>query len=235
MKRIVVILFLIAGGCTGREKILFMSQPVQKLHTYHYLALGDSYTIGELVPPDENFPNQVFSMMKNESIDFQPPRIIARTGWTTDELEDGILAAIQEDPLRPAYDFVSLLIGVNDQYRGRPVENYKPGFEKLLKKAIAYVGNRPGRVVVLSIPDWGVTPFAEGRDRVQIAKEIDMYNAANKQLSDQYKLHYINITPWTREAANDHSLLTSDGLHPSSAEYKRWAGQLAILFKQWVK
>lgn len=198
---------------------------------YHYLALGDSYTIGEMVAPPDNFPGQVYAMMKNDTVDFQPARIIAKTGWTTDELETGIIAANNAEPLRSSYDFVSLLIGVNNQYRGRSVESYKPEFEELLKKAIRYADNRADRVVVLSIPDWGVTPFANGRDRAQIAREIDAYNAANKLVAEQYNVHYINITPWTREAAADNSLLASDGLHPSGKEYKRWATAISAFFK----
>lgn len=198
---------------------------------YYYLALGDSYTIGERVAPPDNFPSQLCAMMKNDTVDFQPARIIAKTGWTTDELEAGIIAADQQQPLRSSYDFVTLLIGVNNQYRGRTVDNYRPEFEELLKKAIRYAGNKTDHVAVLSIPDWGVTPFANGRDRAQIAAEIDAYNAANKQITQLYNVHYINITPWTREAANDLSLLATDGLHPSAKEYRRWAESLKQFFK----
>ena len=198
---------------------------------YTYLSLGDSYTIGERVPPPDNFPSQVYALMKNDTVDFQPPRIIAKTGWTTDELEAGIVAANNTIPLLSSYDFVSLLIGVNNQFRGRSVDNYQPEFEELLKKAIRYAANRADRVVVLSIPDWGVTPFANGRDRAQIAREIDAYNAANKQIAQQYNVHYIDITPWTREAATDNSLLANDGLHPSDKEYKRWAEKVVEFFK----
>lgn len=198
---------------------------------YTYLAMGDSYTIGEMVTAQENFPNQVATMMKMGNQRFTSPRIIARTGWTTDELKNGILAADNADPLLPSYEFVSLLIGVNNQYRGRTVENYKTEFEDLLKKAIHYAGNKSERVVVLSIPDWGVTPFAEGRDRTQIAREIDAYNAANKEIALSYKVHYIDITPWTREATHDPTLLASDGLHPSGKEYRRWAEMIVQYFR----
>ena len=232
MKLIFVILFFINGSFSCRKNELSMSATGQTAKKYFYLALGDSYTIGEMAPLQDNFPNQVYSLLKNDTIDIQPPRIIAKTGWTTDELENGIIASDISDPLGSTYDFVSLLIGVNDQYRGRSVDNYKPGFEALLKKAIAFAGNKTERVAVLSIPDWGVTPFAEGRDRIQIAREIDAYNAANKQIAEQYHVHYIDITPWTREAATDHELLAGDGLHPSGKEYKRWAGRIAILFKE---
>ena len=122
------------------------------------------------------------------------------------------------------------LIGVNNQYRGRSVDNYKPEFEELLKKAIHFAGDRADHVVVLSIPDWGVTPFANGRDRAQIAREIDAYNAANKQIAEQYDVQYIDITPWTREAATDTFIIAGDGLHPSGKEYKRWAEKIAAFF-----
>ncbi len=196
----------------------------------YYLAIGDSYTIGESVPSQENFPNQVASILKTNTLNVET-RIIAKTGWTTDELEAGIVAANNAEALRSSYNFVSLLIGVNNQYRGRTVDNYNPEFEELLKKAIRFAGNRPDHVVVLSIPDWGVTPFAAGRDRAQIAREIDAYNAANKQIAEQYNVHYINITPWTREAANNNTLLAGDGLHPSEKEYKRWAESVMEFFR----
>lgn len=198
---------------------------------YLYLALGDSYTIGESVPPSENFPSQVYALLHKETTGFQPPRIIARTGWTTDELEAGITGAAAAEPLLPEYDFVSLLIGVNNQYRGRTTENYRTEFDALLRKAIGYAGGKTERVVVLSIPDWGVTPFAAGRDRVQIAREIDAYNAVNRAVAERYHIYYINITPGTREAAGDPGLLAADGLHPSGREYRRWAGQVAAYFR----
>lgn len=203
-------------------------EPVKK---YSYLALGDSYTIGQSVAAQDNFPNQAVAMIKNDTVEFQPAGIIAKTGWTTDELETGIIAANTAESLRPSYDFVSLLIGVNNQYRGRSVDSYKPEFEELLRKAIHFAGDKANHVVVLSIPDWGVTPFANGRDRAQIAKEIDAYNAANKQITLQYNVHYIDITSWTREAAADPALLAPDGLHPSGKEYKRWAEKIAEFFR----
>lgn len=198
---------------------------------YYYLALGDSYTIGEMVAPPDNFPNQFSAIMKNDTVDLQPARIVAKTGWTTDELKAGITAANSQQLFRPSYDFVTLLIGVNNQYRGKSADSYKPEFEELLKKAIQFAGNRADHVAVLSIPDWGVTPFANGRDRAQIAAEIDAYNAVNKQIAQLYNVHYINITPWTREAAIDLSLLAPDGLHPSAKEYKRWAESLKQFFQ----
>jgi lysophospholipase L1-like esterase len=200
----------------------------QTKSTYSFLALGDSYTIGESVPSNDNFPNQTTQLLKNSGYDFKPAEIVARTGWTTDELQNNI----NNHSFTPPYNIVTLLIGVNNQYRGRPVDEYKPQFEDLLKQAIQFAGNKADHVIVLSIPDWGVTPFASGRDRDQIAREIDAYNAANKTISEQYKVHYIDITPWTREAASDLSLLANDGLHPSAKEYKRWAEKILSIVKQ---
>jgi len=188
-----------------------------------YLALGDSYTIGEGVPEAENFPHQAVQLLNNAGYSFDQPQIIAKTGWTTDELAEGIKAASPQG----RYDIVSLLIGVNNQYRGRSSAAYAGEFESLLQQAIAFAGNEGNHVFVLSIPDWGVTPYAEGRDREKIAREIDEYNAVNKQMAAQYKVHYIDITPGTREAATDHSLLTTDNLHPSGKDYGRWAEKLA--------
>lgn len=208
------------------------SEPATPItNKYSYLALGDSYTIGESVAAAENFPNQTVAILNNTSPNFQPARIIAKTGWTTVELETGIKAANANDPLLSSYDFVSLLIGVNNQYRGLTVENYKPEFEKLLNKAIHFAGGKTDHVIVLSIPDWGVTPFAEGSDRKKIAMQIDAYNDANKMKAQKYKVHYIDITPGTREAANDRSLLAGDGLHPSGKAYKMWAEELAAFIK----
>lgn len=194
---------------------------------YTFLSLGDSYTIGESVLPQENFPNQTVKLLKKDGYEFSTPEIIAKTGWTTDELQ----AAINLHKFLPKYDFVTLLIGVNNQYRGRTVENYKLEFEILLKQAIQFAENKTNHVIILSVPDWGATPFAKGRDRKQIAKEIDEYNAANKMIADKFKVHYINITPGTREAANDNSLLAADGLHPSAKEYQRWADQESAYIK----
>ena len=192
-----------------------------------FLALGDSYTIGQNVPSNDNFPNQTVQLLKSSRYDFKSAEIVATTGWTTDELQN----SINNRSFTPPYDIVTLLIGVNNQYRGRPVDTYKPEFENLLKQAMQFAGGKANHVFVLSIPDWGVTPFASGRDRNQIAREIDEYNAANKNISETYKVNYIDITPWTREATHDLSLVASDGLHPSAKEYKRWSEKLADKIK----
>jgi lysophospholipase L1-like esterase len=219
-------LFLIIIFIVAMKKPVTDNQPVAKAYTY--LALGDSYTIGEQVEAKENFPNQVTAILKEKGIGFDAPEVVAQTGWTTDELQ----MAIKKAGLKQRYDFVTLLIGVNNQYRGRKVNDYVPEFESLLKQAIEFAGNDTNHVIVLSIPDWGATPFAAERDRNQIAKEIDEYNSACELISKKYKVHYINITQSTRESAADISFLTSDGLHPSGKEYARWAKKVVAFIQE---
>lgn len=190
---------------------------------YSYLALGDSYTIGEQVSFAENFPNQTVQILRRSGMDFYAAEIIAKTGWTTDELS----SAIENTTMLDQYDVVSLLIGVNNQYRGRSATEFKIEFEHLLQKAIQFSGNRPYRVVVLSIPDWGVTPFAEGRDRKQVAEEINVFNDICKKSAAAFKARFINITTSQREDGNKTDFLAADGLHPSGKEYKKWADELA--------
>ncbi|WP_260607316.1 SGNH/GDSL hydrolase family protein [Chitinophaga polysaccharea] len=193
-----------------------------------YLALGDSYTIGEQVAYSECFPVQAAALLREQGIAVEAPQIIATTGWTTGELEAGITAA----HIHKTYDIVTLLIGVNNQYRGRPVEEYATEFTALLQKAIAFAGNNPAHVVVLSIPDWGVTPFAADRNREQISREIDAYNAANKTIAGEWLVPYLDITHFTREAVQDPELVAADGLHPSGKDYSRWAAALLPLLLQ---
>lgn len=188
-----------------------------------YLALGDSYTIGEQVPYAENFPNQAVQLLHRKGIAISDPVIIAVTGWTTDELA----AAIRERNLKETFSIVSLLIGVNNQYRGRSVDNYKEEFTGLLEQSIHFANGHTDKVFVMSIPDWGVTPFAEGKDRAAIAKEIDAYNTAAQKISLSHKCHFIEITESTRVNGTDAAYLAEDGLHPSGKEYAIWAERLA--------
>ncbi len=188
-----------------------------------YLALGDSYTIGEQVLLTESFPYQTVQLLRNKNIEIAAPEIIAKTGWTTDELN----AAMLQHTFLKQYDFVSLLIGVNNQYRGRTVEEYEIQFETLLNQAIAFAGNKCSNIFVLSIPDWGVTPFAVERDIAKIALEIDNYNDACKNLTLKYKCNFIDVTNTQRIDANNAEMLAGDGLHPSGKEYAKWALQLA--------
>lgn len=184
-----------------------------------FLALGDSYTIGESVEAHERWPVQLAAMLRERGIDVAEPEIVATTGWTTDELATAIAEAEQCGP----YGLVSLLIGVNNQYRGRPPEEYREQFRALLEQAIAFAGDEPGRVLVLSIPDWGVRAFAEGRDRGRIAREIDAFNAVNREEASGAGVMYVDITPVSRQAVKNGALVADDGLHPSGAMYREWA------------
>lgn len=185
-----------------------------------YLALGDSYTIGEAVDQAGRWPEQLATALQEATVVVGAPQIIATTGWTTDELDAGIDAVGPKGP----FDLVSLLIGVNDQYRGRSVEEYRPRFTALLERAIAFAGKRPQRVLVLSIPDWGVTPFARdnGRDPARIASELDAYNAAAQAICAEHAVAFVDITAVSRARGAEPAMLAADGLHPSAAMYTEW-------------
>lgn len=183
------------------------------------LSLGDSYTIGEAVDPSERWSVQLASMLRSSGIAASDPEIIAKTGWTVDELSTAIDA---RNPTGP-YDLVTLLIGVNNQYRGREVETFRTEYRAMLQRAIGFAGGDSKKVIVVSIPDWGVTPFAEGRDRAKIAREIDDYNRVKKEETERAGSTFIDITPGSRKAASDRSLIAADGLHPSGAMYREWA------------
>lgn len=198
---------------------------------YTYLALGDSYTIGEQVPMQENFPHHTVEILRKAKVEVAAPVIIAKTGWTTDELA----MSIREHNISETFSFVTLLIGVNNQYRGRDVENYKEEFTQLLNQAILFANGISQHVFVLSIPDWGVTPFAEGKDRAQVAREIDAYNKAKKEIAEAHKCHYIDITDSTRTNGTNPVYLAGDKLHPSGREYEIWAERLAPVIEKALK
>jgi lysophospholipase L1-like esterase len=183
-----------------------------------YLALGDSYTIGEGVAASGRWPAQLAQALRDGGTAVEAPRIIARTGWTTDELAAAIDAA---EPLG-TWDVVSLLIGVNNQYRGRAVEQYAREFAVLLERAAGFAGGRRDRVLVLSIPDWGVTPFAAGRDRQAIAAAIDAHNGAARSACERRGVAFVDITPPSRLHGAEPAMLADDGLHPSTAMYAEW-------------
>lgn len=184
-----------------------------------YLALGDSYTIGESVPAGDRWPVRLVALLRANGVDVAEPEIIARTGWTTDELMAGIDAA----PPVGTYGIVSLLIGVNNQYRGRDTGEYRAEFRVLLARAVRYAGGAAGHVLVLSIPDWGVTPFAEGKDSAAIGRAIDRFNAINREETARMGARYVDVTPVSRTAAQCPELIAADGLHPSGAMYAEWA------------
>ncbi|RPD51675.1 SGNH/GDSL hydrolase family protein [Paracnuella aquatica] len=202
------------------------SAPANEQTPMTYLALGDSYTIGEAVHLSEAFPSQLVQLLRQQGWAVAAPEIVATTGWTTDEL----MAAIQAHHLLPRYDLVTLLIGVNNQYRGWPLANYKTDFAELLQQAIQFAGGNKDAVVVLSIPDWGATPFAKDRNREQIAQEIDLFNNAANEICDHQKIVFVDITVGSRAALNDSTLVAADGLHPSGREYKKWAEAVAQVY-----
>jgi len=197
------------------------STPTQEnvdMKKIRYLALGDSYTIGEKVAPRNRWSNQLAGLLRNEGID-PDVTIIARTGWTVQELWEGI----QASPPEGSYDMVSLLIGVNDQYRGYPVDGYREDFRFMLGKAIEYAGGDPKRVVVLSIPDWAFTPFAGDRDSEPISLQIDEFNAVNLEETQNAGAYYVDVTIISRMALDDFDLIAADRLHPSGKMYAMWA------------
>lgn len=189
-----------------------------------WLALGDSYTIGQSVPAAERFPTQTAALLRQSGVSMGTPDYIATTGWTTSNLSNAIAAQ------KPAtHDVVTLLIGVNDQYQTHDTTGYRQRFSNLLTTAIQLAKGKKDHVFVLSIPDYSVTPFAAGSDTAQIRKELDWFNVINKNVTDANGIAYLDITPSTREAAANPALLAGDGLHPSGLEYGKWAGRLVGL------
>jgi hypothetical protein len=190
-----------------------------------YLALGDSYTVGESVHKDENYPNQTIRILRNQGLLFLPPTVLAVTGWTTGNLIEAIKGCTWFDHV---FDVVSLLIGVNNQYQGRSLSEYEVDFSELLNLSITLAGNRPGHVMVLSIPDYSMTPFGGGvADPLRVSSLIDSFNAVNRHLAADYQTHYLDITEESRRAGDDPRLVAVDGLHYSGMEYGIWAVRLA--------
>lgn len=214
-------------GCTKKmeENLIVSPQPTEK-PVLTYLALGDSYTIGESVSQSESFPYQVVTQIKARGLNVSNPKIIAKTGWTTDELQ----AAIKAENLTQTFDVVTLLIGVNNQYRGYSKDTYRKEFKELLQTAINFAGGNKKNVFVVSIPDWGVTPFglSSGKSTKNIAEEIDAFNAINKEETLAMSLIYTDITPASRMAATDLSLVAKDGLHYSAKMHLQWATLLDL-------
>lgn len=186
----------------------------------NYLALGDSYTIGTGLPDDTGrFPVQLNARLDAEAyFEAEPVRIIAQNGWTTAQL----ISAVNNADIDTTYRLVSLLIGVNNQFQNRPIDEYAEQFEALLNKAIELAANEADRVFVVSIPDYGVTPFAENMDSAVIAAEIDAFNSVNSTIAADYGVSYFNITEISREAGGNPGMLAPDNLHPSAAQYSLW-------------
>ena len=228
MSRLVKTILLMGAIC-----LLGGSAPVVENDTSRsYLALGDSYTIGESVEVQDRYPVQAAQLLRScDHVNCKDPDIIATTGWTTADL----LNAINNAGPLPVYDAVTLLIGVNNQYQGRSESEYRIQFTALIQRSITLAGNRPSHVLVLSIPDYSVTPFARGANTALIASRIDSFNTINLQVAVQYKVNYIDVTAESRKAANDPSLMAADGLHFSGKEYGIWARLMEPAMKGMLK
>jgi lysophospholipase L1-like esterase len=226
-------LLMLAGGCTSQLPApagpaaapASPTGPIPMGPEIVYLALGDSYTIGEGVGEADRWPVQLAALARQQGLNVKAPDIIARTGWTTSELQVAIAAANKPT----IYGLVSLLIGVNNQYRGQSLASYRTEFRELLRTAVGLAGGRANRVFVLSIPDWSQSPYAQQRrlDAYQIGLEIDAFNAVAQDECRQAGVACINITPQTRAAGTNASQFARDGLHYSGAQMQQWA-QLAL-------
>ncbi len=226
--KVLVLLTVIALSSAGCQKAPVTEPPLSdSSKAVSFLALGDSYTIGEGVPVSDRWPNQLADSLRKLGAKVDTPQIIAVTGWTTDELSRGIDAANPSG----TYTLVSLLIGVNNQYRGRDTAEYRTQLKALMLRAISFSGT-PSRVLVVSIPDWGVTPFATGRNRERIAREIDIYNSIKGEVAAELGCPYFYITDLTRAAAFDNTLLAPDGLHPSGRLYAQWVERMLPAVKK---
>jgi lysophospholipase L1-like esterase len=198
---------------------------------YSFLSLGDSYTIGESVSDYERWSVQLAGLLRDDKVDVADPDIIARTGWTTAELQDAIKASGNQK----TYNLVSLLIGVNNQYRGQSQGRYQTEFRELLQTAVKFAGGRANRVFVLSIPDWGASPFATSRDKAKISTEIDAFNKIAEQECQKAGIAYVDITPITRKGTGDNTQFANDGLHYSGKQMKQWAEKALPVVKELLK
>lgn len=201
-------------------------------HKFTFLSLGDSYTIGESVPENDRWSVQLAGKLRKSGFDIGDPDIIARTGWTTDELQAAILSS-ESTPggNSQKYDYVSLLIGVNNQYRGQGTEKYRTEFQQLLQTATNFANGKANRVFVLSIPDWGRSSFAKGRDKEKISREIDTFNAVARKECKKAGIVFVDITTLTRTAEGDASQFADDGLHYSGKQMKQWADKALPVVK----
>lgn len=224
MMRLILIFFIcVCFSCNKKTVAPTVSIPPSLTPPKSYLALGDSYTIGQSVAENERFPAQTVSLLKQQGVNMNEPVYIAQTGWTTANLQSAITN--QNPP--STFDVVSLLIGVNDQYQGMDTSGYALRFTQLLEKAIQLAGGKKTNVFVLSIPDYSATPFVSSANKPKVKTEIDWFNAINKRITTSFNVSYTDITPSTREAATNAALVANDNLHPSGLEYKKWAEMLA--------
>lgn len=215
MKKFIYLFFATVAFLSNSMCAQIKNEPLQ------YLALGDSYTIGESVTEQERWPVQLAALLTEQGTPVSKPKIIAVTGWRTDNLKNGINIA----QLKGHYDLVSLLIGVNNQYQGKPINEYEVEYEDLLKTAIDLAGGNKDKVFVVSIPDYGFTPFGQPR-QMEITTALDEFNAVNKRITESYGISYFNITDISRLGLEDPELVASDGLHPSGKQYSLWVERI---------
>lgn len=215
------VLITLCFACKDKDDDMYLEPaiPTPTATTLTYLALGDSYTIGESVPVDNRWTYYLADLLRQSGVQIDNPVTIARTGWTTSELQE----AIRQSNVTKTYDLVTLLIGVNNQYRGQSEETYRQEFRELLNSAVKFAADQPSRVLVLSIPDWGVTPFARERDQKYITKEIDAFNAVAKEECKQADITFVDITPISQKLGTDASYIAEDSLHFSGKMYSEWA------------
>jgi lysophospholipase L1-like esterase len=229
MLRFLIIMVWLTG-CVKKSSVVTGTNNTPIAAPKTYLALGDSYTIGQGVAANERFPAQTAVWLQQKGISISALTYIATTGWTTSNLQAAINT---QNPA--AHDVVTLLIGVNDQYQTRDTTGYRQRFTILLQKAIELARGKKENVVVLSIPDYSVTPFASSSDTARIRLELDWFNAINKSVTLSYNIKYLDITPSTREGRTNRALIATDGLHPSALEYKKWAERLGPLLEAVLK
>ena len=203
------------------------NQSLTESNNLSFLALGDSYTIGESVSQDQRWSNQMVDIALNQDVFFDQPNIIAKTGWRTEQLID----TLNKINFNKKFDYVSLMIGVNNQYSLKPIDIFRSDLIKLLDMSIGYSIKRDN-VVLISIPDWGVTPFAEGYDRNIIKEDIDQFNSVIKDIANTNNILYVDVTEISRRAMIEKDLIANDSLHPSGKMYKEWAEKI---YDQWIK
>jgi len=196
----------------------------------NYLALGDSYTVGEGVSPKDSYPYQLVKKIRQAGFAIDDPQIIAKTGWRCDNLQ----TAIQEKNIQEKYDLVTVLIGVNNQFQNKPIENFKSDFRKLLNTSIELGKYGKSSVFVLSIPDYGCTPFGK-IEREQIAKEIDTWNHEISLIANEFELTFLDITPISKRALTEENLTCKDNLHPSARMYSLWVDEIYLPIKNQLK
>ncbi|HET8864565.1 MAG TPA: SGNH/GDSL hydrolase family protein [Gracilimonas sp.] len=212
------LLFFLFSNCQSKNNGLNPSE----IEPVSYLALGDSYTIGTGIDVEESWPMQLSDLLKDNNLTVRNTKIIATNGWTTTDLKEGI----QDENPDSSYNMVSLLIGVNNQYQGLDIELYKTEFRELLEQSIAFANGDTGKVFVVSIPNYGITPFGKLRNTEKVTREIASYNEIAKNISTEYGIPFVNITPISEMAENDRDLLASDNLHPSAEMYGMWVEKI---------